>query len=169
MQNITDRNILNMVLYYLLYYLPWSVKDSPHYRYQEANFCHKLYNLVKMIVLIVFSIAENIGLPGYFVKIRQKIIPHISIFWSRIQDTAVKGLCSWSQPACKTLTLNYTRNTPISRSRDPTGQSLYHDDEFVHLYPIRWSRDSGGHVTSSTRCILHWLSPFVGQLFMRGL
>ena len=24
-------------------------------------------------------------------------------------------------------------------------------------------------MTSSTRCILHWLSPFVGQLFMRGL
>ena len=24
-------------------------------------------------------------------------------------------------------------------------------------------------MTSSTRCILHWLSPFVGQLFMRCL
>ena len=24
-------------------------------------------------------------------------------------------------------------------------------------------------MTSLTRCILHWLSPFVGQLFMRGL
>ena len=102
----------------------------PHSQYQEANFCHKLYNLIKMIVLIAFSVAENVGLPGYFVKIRQKIIPHISIFWSRIQDTAVKGLCSWSQPACKTLTLNCTHNATISRSRDPTDQPL--------LLVLRW-------------------------------
>ena len=39
--------------------------------------------------------------------------------------------------------------------RDPTGQPLYTYDEIVSLYRIRWSRDLGGHVTSSTRCILH--------------
>ena len=121
---------------------------------------HLMRNVIKINVLTVFSVSENIGLPGSFVKIWQKIIPQISIFWSRIQDTAVKGLCSWSQPACKTLTLNYTRQTPISRSRDPTGQSLYYDDEIVHLYQIRWSRDSGGHVTSSTRCILFFIENF---------
>ena len=29
----------------------------------------ELYNLFKMIVLIVFSVAENIGLPGSFLNI----------------------------------------------------------------------------------------------------
>ena len=42
----------------------------PHSRYQEANFCHELYDLVKIAVLIVFSIAENmVGLPGSPLKI----------------------------------------------------------------------------------------------------
>ena len=40
-----------------------------HSQYEEANFWHMLCNLVKMVVLIVFSVAENIGLPGCFVKI----------------------------------------------------------------------------------------------------
>ena len=40
-----------------------------HSQYEEANFCHELCNLVKMVVLIMFSVAENIGLRGCFVKI----------------------------------------------------------------------------------------------------
>ena len=32
-------------------------------------------------------------------------------------------------------------DTPISQSRDPTGQPLYSYDEIVSLYPLRWSRD----------------------------
>ena len=40
-----------------------------HSQYEEANFCHELCDLVEIVVLIVFSVAENIGLPGFFVKI----------------------------------------------------------------------------------------------------
>ena len=40
-----------------------------HSQCQEANFCYELCNLAKMVVLIVFSVAENIGLLGCFVKI----------------------------------------------------------------------------------------------------
>ena len=36
---------------------------------ENQIFASKLCNLVKIIALIVFSVPENIGLPGCFVKI----------------------------------------------------------------------------------------------------
>ena len=39
-----------------------------HSQYEEANFWHMLCNLVKMVVLIVFSVAEYIGLTWFFSK-----------------------------------------------------------------------------------------------------
>ena len=91
-----------------------------------------------------------------------KIIPQISIFRCRIQDTVVKELCSWSQSAFKTLTLNYTRITPIGRSRDPTEQPLHYDDEIVSLYQSGCHVTWEGHVTSSTSCI------YIGTLITRA-
>ena len=108
-----------------------------------------------MIALIAFCVAENIGLPGCFLKNTTRNYYPNYVFRSRIQDTAVKELCSgW-----KTFTLDRRHNKPISRLLDLARLG----SPCIHMTKLYRCSRSGGHVTSSTRCIPHLLSLFVGQ------
>ena len=85
---------------------------------------------------------------------RPPVLPEKAPYLAAKQPRAQKLCSGW-----KTFTLDRRHNTPISRLLDLARLG----SPCIHMTKLYRCSRSGGHVTSSTRCIPHLPSLYVGQ------
>ena len=102
----------------------------------SIGFFGYLPNLVtKMTTFIVFSVLENIGLPVFWDKFRQKIFSLFSGRWSRLAK-----LCSVKQLTCAVPSWLGTRYTH-THTHTPTGSGAH---EVWCMLSLRWRHGISG-------------------------